>query len=38
MKGEDKGEPGPASCDKKGFVLTTSYLNAKFHDVLEKFK
>jgi hypothetical protein len=35
-EGRAVGEPGPALCDKDGFVLTSTYLNDEMHDMLEK--
>jgi len=35
-EGRNVGEPGPALCDKNGFVLTSAYLNDEMHDMLEK--
>ena len=31
----DTGAPGPAFCDRNGYVLSLSYFNAKFHEALE---
>jgi hypothetical protein len=35
-EGRNVGEPGPALCDKDGFVLTSAYFNEEMHDMLEK--
>ena len=34
-EGRDSGSPGPAFCDRDGYVLSLFYLNTKFHEALE---
>ena len=31
-----EGSPGPAFCDRSGFVLGSNFLNEKFHEALER--
>ena len=34
-EGRDTGEPGPAFCDRNGYVLSLAYFNTRFHEALE---